>query len=29
MGEAALALHGRAIHFFQDAAKALSAARAR
>ena len=29
MGEAAMAVHGRAIHFFQDAAKALAAARAR
>ena len=29
MGEAALALHGRAIHVFQDAARALAAARAR
>ena len=29
MGEAAMALHGRAIHFFQDSAKVLSAARAR
>jgi len=29
MGEAAMDVHGRAIHFFQDAAKALAAARAR
>jgi len=29
VGEAAMAVHGRAIHFFQDAAKALAAARAR
>src|SRR6185436_2283706 len=29
MGEAAMAVHGRAIHFFQDAAKALAASRAR
>ena len=29
MGEAAMAVHGRAIHFFQDAAKALAGARAR
>ena len=29
MGEAAMALHGRAIHFFQEASRTLSAARAR
>jgi dihydrolipoamide dehydrogenase len=29
MGEAAMALHGRALHFFQDAARAMAAARAR
>jgi dihydrolipoamide dehydrogenase len=29
VGEAAMALHGRAIHFFQDAAKALAGARSR